>query len=106
MNKGDIVIVEFPFTDLVSSKLRPSVVLLENNFDYVICFITSNLKIKEAHDIVLLPTAANGLKKESLLKTNKIMTIDKVHVKGKIGELKSSEINSLNKNILHLFKLV
>src|ERR1700751_2280825 len=103
MKKGDIVIVEFLFTDLLSSKLRPSLILLENRFDYVICFITSNLKIKETYDIVLPATLANGLKTESLLKTNKIMTIDKAHVKGKIGKLINAEMNMLNKNAIKLF---
>jgi mRNA-degrading endonuclease toxin of MazEF toxin-antitoxin module len=105
MTKGDIVVVEFPFTDLISTKLRPSLILLENRFDYVICFITSNLKIKEPYDMVLPSTNANGLKKESLLKTNKIMTIDKIHVKGKIGQLTNTEMNLLNKNITKLFRL-
>ncbi len=98
MIKGDIVVVDFPFTDLTGSKLRPSLILLENRFDYVICFISSNLKIKEPLDLVLSTTPSNGLKKESIIKTNKIMTIDKTHVKGKIGEITSKEINLLNNN--------
>jgi mRNA interferase MazF len=105
MKKGDIVIIEFPFTDLVSTKLRPFVILVENRFDYVVCFITSNLKIKESCDLILRPTSINGLKAESLLKINKIMTIDKSLVKGKIGHLTISEINLVNKNIVKLFSL-
>lgn len=106
MKKGDIVVVDFPFIDLTSSKLRPSLILLENRFDYVICFITSNLNIKEPFDMVLLPTSLNGLKKESLLKTNKIMTIDKTAIKGKIGQLTNTEINLLNHNIIKLYNLI
>lgn len=85
MKKGTIVVVDFPFTDLSGSKLRPALVLLENRFDLVISFITSNLKIKEANDILLKPTSRNGLKVESVIKTNKIMTIDKDLVKGELG---------------------
>ncbi len=103
MKKGDIVVVDFPFTDLSGSKLRPSLILLENKFDYVICFVSSNLKIKEHYDIVLSPTDLNGLKKESLLKTNKIMTIDKAHVQGIIGHITNNEIEMLNKNIVALY---
>ena len=104
MNKGDIVGVDFPFTDLTNSKLRPSVILLENRFDFVICFITSNLTIKETFDLVLSPNRSNGLKNQSLLKTNKIMTIDKDAVKLKIGHLSNAEINLLNNNIVKLYK--
>ena len=105
MKKGDIVLIDFPFTDLLSSKLRPSIILLETRFDYVICFITSNVKIKETFDIILKPTSANGLKKESIVKTNKIMTIDKENIKGKIGALTNTEIKLLNKNIVTLYSL-
>ena len=105
MKKGDIVLVEFPFTDLKGSKLRPAVILLKNRFDYVICFITSNIKIKETYDILLFPTLINGLKIQSIIKTNKIMTIDKTIVKGKIGYLNTNEITVLNKNLSLLFEI-
>jgi len=105
MRKGDIVLVEFPYTDLVTSKLRPSVVLLETRFDLIVCFITSNLKIKEPCDLILSPTSLNNLKVISLLKANKIMTIDKAIVKGKLGQLSLNEISVLNKNITKLLHL-
>ena len=105
MTKGDIVLIDFPFTDLSGSKLRPSIVLLETRFDFIICFITSNLKIKETFDITLKPTSTNGLKKESIIKTNKIMTIDKEKVEGKIGTLNNTEIKLLNKNLILLYSL-
>lgn len=42
LNKGDIVLVQFPFTDLSQTKLRP-VVLLENTSlnEVTLCFISS-----------------------------------------------------------------
>ena len=36
MKKGDIVLIEFPFTDLIDSKLRPAIILLVTRFDYVV----------------------------------------------------------------------
>jgi len=100
MTKGDIVIVEFPFTDFISSKLKPSIILLENRFDYVICFITSNISFIEILDIYLFPTPSNGLKKELIINTNKIMTVYNDNVKGIIGKLSGSKINLLNKNLV------
>ena len=41
-SKGDIVIIQFPFSDLINAKRRPMVVLAVKGEDVVGCAITSN----------------------------------------------------------------
>ncbi len=41
-SKGDIVIIQFPFSDLIQSKKRPMVVIGEYKQDIIGCAITSN----------------------------------------------------------------
>jgi mRNA interferase MazF len=89
MQKGDIVLIPFPFTDLTGNKLRPAVVLIESKLDITVCFITSQLQLQEATDILIQPNNANGIKKVSLIKTSKIATLDKLLALGKIGSLNS-----------------
>jgi mRNA interferase MazF len=77
MIKGDLVLIPFPFTDLSGSKNRPAVILIVNENDATVAFISTQLKWKMDTDLILKPSDQNGLKKESLLRLSKISTIDK-----------------------------
>ena len=99
MAKGDIVLITFPFTDLSGNKLRPVIILAETTLDVTVCFITTQLNYSEATDIKLIPTTLNGLRKQSLIRTSKIATLDKSLSKGLLGRLTSNELEELNRNL-------
>ena len=61
MQKGDIVLLPFPFTNLKGSKTRPALILIESNLDITVAFITTQLFFTEPTDIILSPNAKNGL---------------------------------------------
>ncbi len=105
MAKGDVVLITFPFTDLSGSKLRPAVILAETTLDLTVCFITTQLQWQEATDVQLLPTTFNGLRKQSLIRTSKIATLDKVLAKGLLGQLKPIELTDLNTKLKILLQL-
>ena len=105
MAKGDIVLITFPFTDLSGSKLRPVVILAETTLDLTVCFITTQLQWQEATDVQLLPTSLNGLKKQSLIRTSKIATLEKVLAKGLLGQINTNELSDLNNKLKMLFQL-
>jgi len=105
MAKGDIVLITFPFTDLTGSKLRPAVVLVDKALDLTVCFITTQLQWQETTDVQLLPTASNGLKNQSLIRTSKIATLDKTLAKGLLGRLNSKELSDLNDMLKILLRL-
>jgi mRNA interferase MazF len=44
MPKDNIVLIPFPFTDLSGNKLRPALILAENNLDVTVRFMTSQLQ--------------------------------------------------------------
>ncbi|WP_220699469.1 type II toxin-antitoxin system PemK/MazF family toxin [Pelobium manganitolerans] len=100
-----MVLVSFPFTDLSGNKLRPAVVLTEDDLDVTVCFITSQISWKEETDVVLTPTITNGLKKESLIRTSKIATLEKSLLKGVIGKLSDNETLELNRKLIKLLAL-
>jgi len=105
MNKGDIVLIPFPFSDLSGNKSRPAIILIESENDVTVCFMTTQLKWQSDFDIIIQPTELNGLKKTSLLRLNKIATIDKDLVIGRLGSLDDQSIDSLNFNLRKILKI-
>lgn len=105
MVKGDILLITFPFTDLSDSKLRPTVVLAYTELDVTVCFITTHLQWQETADVQLSPTLLNGLRKQSLIRTSKIATLDKTLAKGLLGRLTDIEISDLNSKLKVLLQL-
>ena len=105
MAKGDIVLITFPFTDLSGNKLRPAVVLAENSLDLTVCFITTQTGWQEDTDLLLSPSTLNGLRKISLLRTNKIATLDRALAKGLLGRLSTNELSELNLRLKIIFQL-
>jgi mRNA interferase MazF len=105
MEKGDILLIPFPFTDLKGNKNRPALVLINSELDITLAFISTQLKWKEETDILLKPTKINGLKKESLLRLSKLATIDKDLALGKIGKMDAPDLKQVNINLIKLLKL-
>jgi len=105
MKKGDVVLASFPFTDLSGKKNRPTVILIANELDVTVAFITTRLNWQEEYDVVLKPNSDNGIKKTSLIRLNKIATLDTDLIFGRIGTLTNSEINKLNQNLIKILQL-
>ncbi len=105
MAKGDIVLITFPFTDLSGSKLRPAVILAESSFDITVSFITTQTTWQESTDVFLLANNTNALRKNSLIRTSKIATLDRSLAKGLLGTLSSTELLELNNKLKILLQL-
>ncbi|MBZ9779458.1 type II toxin-antitoxin system PemK/MazF family toxin [Psychroflexus sp. CAK8W] len=105
MKKGDIVLIPFPFTDLSGSKNRPAVVLISTDEDVSICFMTTQLKWQSDVDVNIQPSKTNGLKKESLIRLNKLATINKNLVLGRLGRLDTNELKKLNVSLIRISEL-
>ncbi|MDB5208012.1 MAG: hypothetical protein JWR72_3087 [Flavisolibacter sp.] len=105
MQKGDIVLIPFPFTDLSGNKLRPAVILAHSRFDLTVCFITTQLQWQDPTDVLIQPTVSNGIKKQSLIRVSKIATLDKALSLGKIGSIDRPELTELNIKLKRVLQL-
>jgi mRNA interferase MazF len=103
MKRGEIVIVDFPFTSGAGAKVRPAVVI-QNDRDNrrmastVVAFITGNLsRAAEPTQLLIDPStsdgASSGLHKTSAVNCCNLYTIDQRDVVRTIGSL-SPELNS------------
>lgn len=105
MKKGDIVAVPFPFVDLTGAKLRPALVLIVALQTVTGAFITSQLKWQEEYDLIVPAADDNRLKVTSLLKLNKIVTLDKELISGKLGSPNTQQTQLVDQNLIQLFQL-
>src|SRR3989338_7302219 len=105
LKRGDIVLVPFPFTDFSSQKVRPAIVLTPDpkSSDVLIAFISSIVQPEaiQPTDFILKENhpdfPATGLKKTSLFKMNKLLTVEKsliIRRLGKVSPLIQKELDT------------
>lgn len=95
--KGEIVIINFPFSDLINAKKRPMLVLAEKGEDIIGCAITSN----PASEGVLLEGV---LPLKSKIKYWQINTFLKDLVIKKVAKINKSIHKEVLLKISELFK--
>jgi mRNA interferase MazF len=85
---GSIILARFPFTDLSGDKRRPALVVSRNNdqrSDLVVCFITS--VPRTGSDVApIAASTGTGLKIPSVVRFDKIATLDRAVITGKLGD--------------------
>jgi len=112
LQKGDIVLVPFPFTDLSQTKLRPAVVLWVDSTenDVTLCFISSqNLDSLSPEEFSISPSdsefAGTGLKVASKVRVSKIATLERRFVTRRLGNLEANQLRQLNNCLIQTFQL-
>ncbi|WP_061298384.1 type II toxin-antitoxin system PemK/MazF family toxin [Leptospira borgpetersenii] len=104
-NFGDIVLVNFPFTNLQTAKKRPAVIISNQTYqlqrpDVILMAITSQIKEPLATGEALIQDwQAAGLAKPSLFKPL-IATIEQSLIVKPLGHLAPIDSNNLQK-IIH-----
>jgi len=94
LEQRDIVLLRFPFSDLAGSKVRPALVISNDEYnagsqDFIAVAITSNLKIRGHSILVTNRDLENGrLIVDSKIKPDKIFSASKKLVRMNIGRVK------------------
>ena len=94
LQRGDVILVPFPFTDLTSTKVRPAVIISADpqTEDVMIAFLSSVVPSSLTKFDFLLRSQnpdfkLTGLKKDSVIKMNKILTISSTLILRRLGHM-------------------
>jgi len=102
---GSIVLARLPFTDLSGDKRRPALVVSRDNdrrSDLVVCFITS--MPRAGPDMASIAASANtGLKVPSVVRFDKIATLDRSVITGKLGSASRAWLVAQRTSFLGVF---
>lgn len=103
-----IVWVDVPYSNLGESKIRPAVVISNNDYnskssDVIICAITSNLQ-KTPYSILISQKdlSYGSLPIQSKIKADKIMQIEKNKISGTFAYLNNETFDLVIKEIINL----
>lgn len=88
--KGDVLVVEFPFSDLKNVKRRPILVLKVPKGEDIIAIQITGSSYNKFVEIPLLDNdfKQGGLKRNSFIRVDKIASIERSLIKYKVGSLK------------------
>ena len=113
--RESVVLVRFPYTDLSGSKVRPAVIVTSNKYltqdeDVLCAFISSVLPDPILpSDIIVSSTHPDfrktGLKRSSVIRTHKLVLLDRELVYSKLGDLApvlSKQMNAALRDALGL----
>ncbi len=104
--KGDIVVLEFPFSNLIQVKRRPSLIIkVPKGEDVIVCQITGKSYEKSVEIPIKKEDFYKGnLKVESYIRLDKIFSIEKSLIKYKAGSLKEGKFNEIIDKICSFLK--
>lgn len=113
MKRGTIVLTPFPFTNLSGQKVRPAVVVSRSDRqgrDVLLAFITgqqpsaltpTDLLIADSHP----DFPQTGLKKTSVIKFDKLVTIETSILLGELGELSAALRQEMDAKLRYALEL-
>lgn len=108
IKQRDVVLVPFPFSDFSDKKIRPVVVISNDEFnkssdDVIVCGITSNI-LKDFYSIEILKLDEGNLFNPCCIKVENILKISKNLLIKKIGKLKDKDFSKILEKLDTLFR--
>ena len=109
LTQGELVLISYPFSDFELSKVRPAIVISNNNFneissDCLLVPLTTNLKDEAFTMLINQQDLNNGkLIRSSKIKVGKIFAMNQESILLKLGKVKTDFFNKLKTEIIKIF---
>jgi mRNA interferase MazF len=104
---GDIVLIDFPYSDFTNSKKRPALVMGKAEFDnLILCQITSKpYSSKRAIVIGGGDITGDSLPVTSYIRPDKVFTVDGGIIIKKLGQISNNKLKATKAAIANIFEL-
>jgi mRNA interferase MazF len=103
--KGDVVVIPFPFSDLSSSKKRPSLVLADlAGDDVILCMITTGARA-DGYSISLTTSdfVSGRINHDSSIRPNRSFTADSNIIHYCTGRVSQAKIDEVIQKVVDIF---
>src|SRR5438093_8122915 len=106
MTAGDVVLLNFPFSDLSAAKVRPAVVLtVVDREDFIAVQITSKRRSdRNAIELSDKSFAEGGLHMTSFARGGKVMTVHRKVVIKRVGRLRDDVRNEIRDAVVRVIR--
>ena len=108
MEQRDIILTPFPFSNLEVEKVRPSIIISNDEYnkkfdDILVVPLTSNLEIRDYAILLTNKDLEKGkLVKDSKIKVDRIFSINKKLVRMIIGKINKNKFSSIKEIVYKL----
>ena len=104
--KGEVVVIEFPFSNLKNVKRRPVLIIkVPKGEDVIAAQITGESYEKSVEILIRKDNFKQGsLKRDSYVRIDKIASIEKFLIEYKVGTLKQKKFNEIIDKICSFIK--
>jgi mRNA interferase MazF len=94
---GDIVLLEYPYSDILSSKKRPALIILDTGDDDIIVLRITTQIYNTDYDVIVKDWQASNLLAPSVIRCHKIATLNKSLVFRELGFLQEYDYKNFKK---------
>jgi mRNA interferase MazF len=103
---GSVILLKLPFSDAVTFKLRPVLVMLDTGDDDVIVARITSQITQTAFDVEIIEWQQAGLMRPSVVRLHKINTVEKRLLERQLGTLQPDDWRKVRQYIQQIWSSI